>query len=123
MCSLCHKAVGDVNDFLSECEALDGERALRATLRDVANENFAINVLNSIKDYEIMSEWLLCGNCVMICWFSRHLTVDFDVPVTFFCPSLGVCLHWGEPKRAPLLRVGRLPAYASDVDIYIYIGG
>ena len=29
--------------------------------------------------------------------------------------------NWGEPKRAPLLRVGRLPAYASGVDIYIYI--
>ena len=29
--------------------------------------------------------------------------------------------NWGEPKRAPLLRVGRLPAYASGVEIYIYI--
>ena len=29
--------------------------------------------------------------------------------------------YWGEPKRAPLLRVGRLPAYASGVDIYIWI--
>ena len=37
--------------FLSECEALDGERkALRSTKRDVASENFAIKVLNSIKD-------------------------------------------------------------------------
>ena len=36
LCSLCHKAVGDVSHFFSECEALDGERkALRATLRDV----------------------------------------------------------------------------------------
>ena len=52
LCLLCHKAVGDVSHFLSECEALDGERnALRSTLRDVASENFAIEVLNSIKDY------------------------------------------------------------------------
>ena len=29
--------------------------------------------------------------------------------------------YWGEPKRAPHLRVGRLPAYASGVEIYIYI--
>ena len=28
---------------------------------------------------------------------------------------------WGEPKRAPHLRVSRLPAYASGVDIYIYV--
>ena len=27
--------------------------------------------------------------------------------------------YWGEPKRAPHLRVRRLPAYASGVDIYI----
>ena len=27
--------------------------------------------------------------------------------------------NWGEPKRAPLLRVGRLPAYASGVDMYV----
>ena len=26
LCLLCHKAVGDVNHFLSECEAFDGER-------------------------------------------------------------------------------------------------
>ena len=33
LCLLCHKAVGDVSHFLSECEALDGEiKALRATL-------------------------------------------------------------------------------------------
>ena len=51
LCSLCHKAVGDVSHFLSECEALDAERkALRSTLLDVAYENFAIGVLNSIKD-------------------------------------------------------------------------
>ena len=43
--------VGDVSHFLSECEALDGERkTLRSTLRDVASENFAIEVLNSIED-------------------------------------------------------------------------
>ena len=28
---------------------------------------------------------------------------------------------WGEPERAPHLRVRRLPAYASGVDIYVYI--
>ena len=55
MCSLCHKAVGDVSHFLSECEALDVERmALRATLKDVTDENFAIEVLNSIKDNEVV---------------------------------------------------------------------
>ena len=26
LCSLCHKAVGDISHFLSECEVLDGER-------------------------------------------------------------------------------------------------
>ena len=26
LCLLCHKAVGDASHFLSECEALDGER-------------------------------------------------------------------------------------------------
>ena len=57
LCSLCHKAVGDVSHFLSEYEALDGERkALRATLKDVANENFAIKVLNSIKDNEVVKQ-------------------------------------------------------------------
>ena len=57
LCSLCHKAVGDVSHFLSECEALDGERkALRTTLRDVTNENFAIKVLNSIKDIEVVKK-------------------------------------------------------------------
>ena len=45
----------DVSHFLSECEALDVERkALRATLKDVANENLAIKVLNSIKDNEVV---------------------------------------------------------------------
>ena len=40
------QAVEDVSHFLSECEALDGERkALRTTLRDDANENYAIEVL------------------------------------------------------------------------------
>ena len=55
LCLVCHKAVGDVSHFLSECEALDVERkALRATLKDVADENFAIEVLNSIKDNEVV---------------------------------------------------------------------
>ena len=57
MCLLCHKAVGDVSHFLSECEALDGERKdLKFTLRDVANKNFAIEVLNSIKDNEVIKQ-------------------------------------------------------------------
>ena len=31
-------------------------------------------------------------------------------------------VYWGEPKRAPHLRVGRLPAYASGCGhIYMYI--
>ena len=60
LCSLCHKAVGNVSHFLSECEVLDVERkAPRATLRDVANENFAIEVLNSIKDNEVVAMWRL----------------------------------------------------------------
>ena len=55
LCSLCHKAVGDVSHFLSECEALDVERkALRTTLKDVADENFAIKVMNSIKNNEVV---------------------------------------------------------------------
>ena len=55
LCSLCHKAVGDVSHFLSECEALDVERkVLRATLKDVTDENFAIEVLNSIKDNDVV---------------------------------------------------------------------
>ena len=42
---------------LCECEALDGERkALRTTLRDVVNENFAIEVLNSIKDNVVVKQ-------------------------------------------------------------------
>ena len=55
LCLLCHKAVGDVSHILSECEALDVERkALRATLKDVTDENFAIEVLNSIKDNDVV---------------------------------------------------------------------
>ena len=64
LCLLCNTAVGDVNHFLSECEALDGERkTLRTTLRDVTDENFAIKVLNSIKDNivvkRVVSMWRL----------------------------------------------------------------
>ena len=51
LCSLCLKAGVEVSHFLSECKVLDGERkALRTTIRDVVNENFAIKVLNSIKN-------------------------------------------------------------------------
>ena len=93
MCSLCHKAVGDASHFLSECEALDGERKARRTnIRDVANENFAIKVLNSIKCNEVISEWFLCGDYEKICQFSRHSTVNFNIPVTSLCPFLRVCL-------------------------------
>ena len=57
LCSLCHKAVGDISHFLSECEALDGERkALKSILRDVTNETFASEVLNSIKDNRVVKE-------------------------------------------------------------------
>ena len=36
LCLLCHKAAGNVNHFVSDCEALDGERkALKSILRRV----------------------------------------------------------------------------------------
>ena len=57
LCSLCHKAVGDISHFLSDCEALDGERkALKSILRDVANETFTTEVLNSIKNNRVVKQ-------------------------------------------------------------------
>ena len=49
LCLLCHKAVGDVNHFLSECEALEKERgSLRTIMKDEADEDFVVEVLNSV---------------------------------------------------------------------------
>ena len=57
LCLLCHKAVRDISHFLSDCEALDGERkALKSILRDVANETFTTEVLNSIKDNQVVKQ-------------------------------------------------------------------
>ena len=57
LCLLCHKAVGDISHFLGDCEALDGEsKALKSILRDVANETFTTEVLNSIKDNRVVKQ-------------------------------------------------------------------
>ena len=96
LCSLRHKAEGDISHFLSECEVLDGERkALKSTLRNVANENFATEGLISIKDIlvvkQVVDMWRFRG---LLIYISRHLPVDLNVPAiyTTLCPSLGVCL-------------------------------
>ena len=66
---LCHKAVGDISHFLSECEALDGERkGLKSILRDVTNVTFATEVLNSIKDNQVVKQ-------VVKMWRFRDLLV------------------------------------------------
>ena len=41
----------------------------------------------------------------------RIVSPDHPATVTYL-------FYWGEPKRAPHLRVRHLPAYASGVDIY-----
>ena len=67
-------------------------RTLRTTLRDVADENFAIEVLNSIK-YNVVIKRVVSVEIVRGFVSSAQIcNVDFDVPVTFLCPSLGVCL-------------------------------
>ena len=57
MGDLFYLAVGAISHFLSDCEALDGERkALKSILRDVANETFTTEVLNSIKDNRVVKQ-------------------------------------------------------------------
>ena len=64
----------------------------RERLWDVANENFVIKVLNSIKNNVVVKQVIaICGDCDKICQLSQHLLdVDFDVPVLLlsFVPPL-----------------------------------
>ena len=90
---LCHKAVRDISHFLSDCEALDGERkALKSILRDVANETFTTEVLNSIKDNQVVKQ-------VVSMWRFRE---DLLVWLSFTCSFRCTC-YLPLPWRSSLL--------------------
>ena len=78
--------------------------------------NWACNRPLSIYVHTISASaiWYICRSQQTACAYCRHCELRR-------APSDSVWTSWGEPKRAPHLRVRRLPAYASGVDIYIYI--
>ena len=61
---MCHNVVEDVSHFHSECDALEkinGRKSLRATMMNDFNENFVMEVLNSVKG--IMKLYKLKRGC------------------------------------------------------------